>query len=110
MIILLILLLLFIVFVLGIWITVSLLGLIVTLMVAALVGWIADKIVPGSIPYGWLGAIVAGLLGSWIGGILLGDAGPDIGGIALIPAVVGATILAFVLRWVGQSQGRQLDR
>lgn len=96
MIILLVLLALLAFFVIGIWITVSLLGLIVTLLIAALVGWVANRIVPGKIPYGWLGAIVFGLLGSWVGGILLGDAGPEIGGIAVIPAIVGAVILAIV--------------
>ena len=34
--------------------SVSLLGLLVTLVIAALVGWLADKIVPGDLPYGWL--------------------------------------------------------
>ena len=82
--------------VIGIWLTVSLAGLLVTLVVAALVGWLADRIVPGDLPYGWLGAIVAGLLGSWLGGIVLGDLGPEIGDIALIPAFVGAVVLAFV--------------
>ena len=111
MIILLVLLLLFFTFVFAIWITVSLLGLLVTLLVAFFVGWLADKIVPGRIPYGWLGATVAGLLGSWIGGILLGDAGPEIGGIAIFPALVGAVILAFVIEWVGRSKTpRELGR
>lgn len=87
---------LLLVFIVGIWITVSLLGLIVTLVIAAFVGWVANRIVPGKIPYGWLGAIVFGLLGSWVGGILLGDAGPEIGGIAVLPAIVGAVILAIV--------------
>jgi uncharacterized membrane protein YeaQ/YmgE (transglycosylase-associated protein family) len=89
-------LLLFLVLVVGIWVTASLIGLIFTLLVAFFCGWVAEKILPGSVPYGWIGAIVFGLLGSWIGGILLGDAGPDIGGIAVIPAIVGAVILAFV--------------
>lgn len=88
--------LLFFLFVLGIWITFSLIGLLFTLLVAFCVGWIADKLLPGRIPYGWLGAIVFGLLGSWVGGLLLGDAGPDIGGIAIFPAIVGAVILAFL--------------
>jgi uncharacterized membrane protein YeaQ/YmgE (transglycosylase-associated protein family) len=91
-----ILLALLIVFILGIWITVSLIGLLVTLLIAFLVGWAADKILPGRIPYGWVGAIVFGLLGSWIGGILLGDAGPSLGGIDVFPALVGAVLLAFV--------------
>lgn len=105
--ILLILLVLFLIFVAGIWITVSLLGLLVTLLVAAFIGWLANKILPGRIPHGWLGAIVAGLLGSWVGGILLGDAGPAVGGIDLIPALVGAVLLAFLIEWIGKlSQSR----
>nr|WP_041425127.1 GlsB/YeaQ/YmgE family stress response membrane protein [Thermobaculum terrenum] len=77
-------------------------GLIFTLIVAGIVGWIADMIVPGELPYGWLGAIAAGLLGSLIGGLLLGNLGPEIGGISVIPALVGAIILAFLLEWIGQ--------
>jgi uncharacterized membrane protein YeaQ/YmgE (transglycosylase-associated protein family) len=99
------LLLLFVLFLIGIWITVSLLGLIVTLVMAFIVGWLADKIVPGKLPFGWLGAIVAGLLGSWLGGIILGDIGPTIGGISLIPALVGAIILAFVADLVFKNRG-----
>lgn len=99
-----VLLVLFFVFVFGIWLTVSLLGLIVTLVIAGLIGWAANKIVPGRIPYGWVGAVVAGLLGSWLGGVLLGDAGPDIGGIAIVPALVGAVILAVLVDVLGKSQ------
>ena len=88
----------------AIWLTVSLLGLLVTLVIAALVGWLADKIVPGDLPYGWLGAIVAGLVGSWIGGALLGDVGPEMGGIGIIPALVGAIILAFIIEAITKSR------
>jgi uncharacterized membrane protein YeaQ/YmgE (transglycosylase-associated protein family) len=97
----------FIALVLGIWITFSLLGLIVTLLVAALIGWLAVTIVPGRIHYGWLGSIVAGVLGSWLGSILLGHFGPSIGGIALIPALIGAVILVFIVDLVvGSRRGR----
>src|SRR3954469_19261393 len=92
----LILIVLFLVFVVGIWITVSLLGLLITLLVAAFAGWVAMKLVPGHQSFGWLGAIVAGLVGSWVGGIILGDAGPSAGGIAIIPAIVGAVIVVFL--------------
>lgn len=87
---------LFILFVIGIWVTFSLIGLLFTLLIAFCIGWVAEKVLPGSIPYGWVGAIVFGLLGSWVGGLILGDAGLDIGGIAVFPAIVGAVILAFV--------------
>jgi uncharacterized membrane protein YeaQ/YmgE (transglycosylase-associated protein family) len=103
----LIFLILFLIFVFGIWITVSLIGVLITLAVAAFIGWLAMKIVPGKkMPYGWLGAIVAGLLGSWIGGVILGHAGPDIGGIAVAPALVGAVIVIFLFEmWSKSGRG-----
>lgn len=79
----------------GVWLTFQLVGVLVTLVVAAVIGWLADQIVPGKLPYGWAGAIVAGLLGSWLGSLVLGDLGPEVGGIALIPALLGAIVLAF---------------
>ena len=89
-----ILLLVLIALILSIYFTVSFLGLIVTLVIAGAVGWLAWKFVPIRLPYGFLGAVVAGLIGSWIGGWLLGDIGPEIGDISLIPALVGSIILA----------------
>ena len=80
--------------ILSIYLTVSFLGLLVTLLIAGVVGWLAYKFVPVKLPYGFLGAVVAGLIGSWIGGWLLGDVGPSLGGIALFPALVGSLILA----------------
>ncbi|MGE5619656.1 MAG: GlsB/YeaQ/YmgE family stress response membrane protein [Sphingomonadaceae bacterium] len=77
--------------------TANILGVIVTLIIAGLVGWLADVIVPGRLPWGWLGAILAGLVGSWLGTALLGKVGPEIAGIAIIPALLGAIILAFVV-------------
>ncbi|MHB1133020.1 MAG: GlsB/YeaQ/YmgE family stress response membrane protein [Chloroflexota bacterium] len=74
----------------------SLIGLLVMLFVAGFVGWLADLIVPGRLPYGWLGAIVAGLLGAWLGTMLIGNVGPSLAGIPFIPALLGAIILAFL--------------
>lgn len=84
--------------VLGIWATFSVLGVLVTLAIAALVGFIADRIVPGRLPYGWAGAMVAGLLGSWIGSLLIGPVGPTIARIPILPALLGAVIVAFVVQ------------
>lgn len=90
----------------GIWLTFSLLGVLVTLVVAAVVGVIADKIVPGDLPYGWLGAIGAGLLGSWLGSMIIGRLGPELAGIPLLPALVGAVILAFGIELLQKRMGR----
>ena len=89
-----VLLLLLVALVLSIYLTVSFIGVIVTLVIAGVVGWVAWKFVPIKLPYGFLGAVVAGLLGSWLGGVLLGDVGPELGGIAIFPALVGSLILA----------------
>ncbi|MBI3979753.1 MAG: GlsB/YeaQ/YmgE family stress response membrane protein [Chloroflexi bacterium] len=79
-----------------IWLSFGLLGLIFHLVIAGLVGALADAIVPGELPFGWLGAIVAGLLGSWIGVQLLGSIGPTVSNIPLVSALIGAIIFAFV--------------
>jgi uncharacterized membrane protein YeaQ/YmgE (transglycosylase-associated protein family) len=90
----LILLLVLIALIFSIFVTVSFIGLLVTLLIAGVVGWLAYKFVPVKLPYGFLGAVVAGLIGSWIGGWLLGEVGPELGGIAIFPALVGSLILA----------------
>ena len=74
-------------------------GLVLTLLVAGVVGWLADLVVPGELPGGWIGAVIAGVLGGLIGGMLfrlLGIHDPGFGlfGISLIPALVGAVIVA----------------
>ncbi len=88
---------LFVIVILAIVLTLNVIGVLITLVVAGLVGWLADAIVPGDIPLGWLGAIIAGLVGSWIGTALFGSFGPSIAGIPIIPAIVGAIIFAFVV-------------
>ena len=88
----------------SIYLTVSFIGAVVTIVIAALVGWLAWTFVPIKLPYGFLGAMVAGLAGSWLGGWLLGDVGPEIGGIAIFPALVGSLILAVISTVITRSQ------
>jgi uncharacterized membrane protein YeaQ/YmgE (transglycosylase-associated protein family) len=76
------------------WLTFSLLGLILTLVVAGLVGWAADAVVPGRLPGGWIGAVLAGLVGGFIGTLTLGKIGPTVFDINLIPAFIGAAAIA----------------
>jgi uncharacterized membrane protein YeaQ/YmgE (transglycosylase-associated protein family) len=85
-----------------IWASVSLVTLLLTLIVAGLVGWAADMVVPGKLPGGWLGAVLAGIVGGWLGTFLfrvfgLGNIGPDIAGVDLVPAFVGAVVIALAL-------------
>src|SRR5713101_2720875 len=84
----------------------SLAGLIFFLFIAGVVGWLADLVVPGELPYGFIGSIAAGIVGSIIGHALIGNFGPSLAGINLIPAVIGAIIFAFVLRLILGQMGR----
>ncbi len=76
--------------------TFQLIGLVLFLVTAGIVGLIADAIVPGELPFGWLGAIAAGLLGGFVGRLLIGPFGPAIFGVHVLPALLGAIILAFL--------------
>lgn len=75
--------------------TLNFVGLLLTLVVAGFVGWVADEVVPGKLPFGWIGLVAAGLLGSWLGTSIFGRVGPVLADIAILPAVVGAVIVAF---------------
>ena len=83
----------------AVWLTFNFFGVLVTLAIAAVVGLVADAIVPGRLPYGWLGAIVAGLLGSWLGSLLFGRIGPTVANIPVVSALIGAVILAFIVEF-----------
>ena len=74
-------------------------GLLFTCLIAGLVGWAADLVVPGRLPGGWIGAVLSGLIGGFIGTWLfhtlgLGIPGFALFGINLVPAFVGAVIIA----------------
>jgi uncharacterized membrane protein YeaQ/YmgE (transglycosylase-associated protein family) len=77
----------------------TLLGFLILLIVAAVVGAIGEMIAGTKIPGGWIGSILAGLVGAWLGGLLL-HWGPVIGGIQIIPAIIGAAIFVFLIRLV----------
>jgi uncharacterized membrane protein YeaQ/YmgE (transglycosylase-associated protein family) len=88
------------------WFAFSVIHLVLMLVVAGIVGWAADAIVPGQLPWGWLGAILAGLVGSWLGVALLGPVGPSLFGVPIIPGLVGAVILAVLVELVGKMLAR----
>lgn len=105
------LLILFVVFLF--WITAKIVGVILTLVVAGLVGFLADSVIPGDVPFGWLGAILAGLIGSWLGVWIFdmlnlpeGILRLPIAGIPIIPAFVGALILSFIASLVFHQSAR----
>jgi uncharacterized membrane protein YeaQ/YmgE (transglycosylase-associated protein family) len=77
-------------------------GIILWLIIGAVAGWLAGKIVEGA-GFGLIVDIIVGVVGAFIGGWLAGVLGIDIGGGligSLIVAVVGAVILLFALRLI----------
>lgn len=78
-------------------------GFVLMLVVAGLVGWAADLVVPGRLPGGWLGSVLAGLFGGIVGtwlfrAIGFHDPGFQLFGVDLIPAFVGAVLIAVALQ------------
>jgi uncharacterized membrane protein YeaQ/YmgE (transglycosylase-associated protein family) len=76
-------------------------SIIAWLVVGAIAGWIAGKIVPGDEGYGVLGTIIAGIVGALVGGFLFGaitgedwTTGINIG--TLVAAIIGAIIVVYV--------------
>jgi len=68
-----------------------------SLIVGGILGWIGSLIVGKDIPGGIIGNIIAGFIGAWIGSSLLGNWGPEMGGFYIIPALIGAIVLIFVV-------------
>ncbi len=77
-------------------------GLLITLLLAALVGWIASMIMKTDGQMGWVANIIAGIVGGFLGTTLLGfiapatptDNGLSIMGIAV--GVAGACLAIFI--------------
>jgi uncharacterized membrane protein YeaQ/YmgE (transglycosylase-associated protein family) len=77
-------------------------SLIVFLIVGAIAGWLAGKLVRGR-GFGLIGNMVLGVLGAVIAGYLLPQLGFTAGGgffAALLHATLGAVVLLFVVRLV----------
>ena len=79
-------------------------GIILWLIIGAVAGWLAGKIVEGA-GFGLIVDIIVGVVGAFIGGWLAGVLGIDIGGGligSIIVAVVGAVVLLLALRLIKQ--------
>jgi len=74
-------------------------GLVILLVVAAIVGAVAEALVGWRAGYGWIGTIIVGLIGAWIGNALFAI-GPVIRGIYLTSAILGAFVLVLLLKLV----------
>ncbi len=76
------------------------LGFIIYLIIAAIVGLIAEAIVGWRVPFGFIGAIIAAIIGIWLMTqviIITGIGDIYIQGVPIIRALIGAMI--FVALW-----------
>lgn len=77
-------------------------SIILTIIVAMVIGSIGDAIAGGTMPGGFIGAVIAGFSGAWLGTLILGVWGPVIAGIPIIPAIIGASIFIFIIGLFGR--------
>lgn len=84
-------------------------GFLWSLIVGGIIGWIAGMIVGKNIPGGVIGNIIAGFVGAWLGQLVLGNWGPHVANFAIVPAIIGAVVLVFILSIILRSF-RRADR
>ena len=85
----------------------GILSFILFLLVAAACAWIAEMLVPGVIPGGFLTSAIVGIIGAWLGGSMMGHIGPDLAGVSLIPCIAGSAVLVFILGLVSRGFNRR---
>jgi len=75
-------------------------NLVVLVLIAAVCGFVAERMTSGRLPYGLVGAILGALLGSWLLVEMFrweipGDM--TAGGVPVLTAILGAAAITFVL-------------
>ena len=87
------------------------LNFIIYLIVAAVIGLVAESLVGRRLPFGFVGAIIAALVGAWLLTkviVINGIGDINVYGVPIFRALVGAIILVAIwqLLTVGLSRGR----
>ena len=87
-------------------------SIIAWLIVGAIAGLIASRLVPGDEGYGWLGGLIAGIVGAMLGGWLVGlvlqeEFMDDFTIGSIIAAIIGAVIVVWVWNMM-QSRNRSV--
>ncbi|MCQ6276226.1 GlsB/YeaQ/YmgE family stress response membrane protein [Bacillus sp. V3B] len=75
---------------------------ILSVIMAMVIGIVAEKLSPFDMPGGWAGAIIAGFVGTWLGNGLFGTWGPIVAGFSLIPALIGAIIVVIIVGFLSK--------
>ena len=70
------------------------------LVLAAVGGWLADRVLPERPPYGAAAGALAGVIAAVLVALPLGDLGPHLLEVAILPAAAGALVGALALRLV----------
>jgi len=95
----------------------TLLHLIVLIVVAAVCGLIAERVMGRSLPFGWIGATVAGFVGAWLMVdvfhlVILPTL--SIEGLPIVSAILGAIVVVVLFSLVagrlGTGHGRSWGR
>lgn len=80
------------------------LGTLTLLLIAAMVGLIADALAPGALPGGWLACILAGVVGALLGSGILNlfnlPTGPLVAGVAVVPSLAGAVVIVWLYSYL----------
>ena len=88
----------------GMWLAFWSVGLVIKLALAGLIGGLADMAVPGKLPYGVFGAVIAGVVGGWIGSTLLPTLGPTLFGVEVVPTFLGAVVVVGAYELLGRAR------
>ncbi len=78
----------------------SVFSFILFLLIAAACAYWAERLVPNTVPGGFITSAVVGIIGAWLGGNTMGHFGPELAGVSLIPCVLVSAILVFILSLV----------
>lgn len=85
------------------------LNFLIYLLVAAVVGLVAESLVGRRLPFGFVGAILAALVGAWLLTrviIIDGIGDIDVFGVPILRALVGAMILVAIWQLLASGFGR----
>lgn len=78
-------------------------GLLITIVIGALVGWLASIVMKTNAQMGAIANILVGIVGAWLGGWLAGLLGITTGSliVGILISIAGACLLIFLLKAVG---------
>ena len=80
-----------------------------SLIIGGIIGWLAGLIMGRDVPGGVIGNIIAGFVGAWISQALLGSWGPVVADFAILPALIGAVALVFIVSLVMRAMSKSTD-